>query len=605
MFNFKCGALLIIVVFLSVIQSQKVYSAHGVSIDGKLKYKSDFKRFDYTSKNARKGGSLVLHDLGSFDKMNPFTLKGTAPLGLNLFVFETLTQSSLDEPFAQYGLIAKDIELATDKLSVTFTIDDNAKFSDGTHVTPQDVKFSLDILKSKKSHPSYQIYLQDIIRAEVLDNHKVKFVFARKNRELHMIASQIPVLSQSFYKKYPFQFSAEESGKSMQAPLGSGPYIIDKVIPGKSIRYRRNHNYWAIDHPVRKGLYNFDTITVEYYKDQIVSLEAFKAGEFDFMNINIAKQWVRDLDGPMFSSGKLKKMRYPHKNNAGMQGFVFNTRKKVFQDLQVRKALGYALDFEWINKTLFFDQYTRSSSYFSNSNLAATGLPGEAEKLLLSPFENTLPAAVFTELLIAPSTAPPSSLRSNLRYASKILKKAGWVIKDGVRQNSKGDKLNFEILLASPSFERVMAPLVKNLQKIGVTASYRTADIALYEDRIKRFDYDMVVNVFGQSQSPGNEQRGMWHSQTVNQPGSRNLAGVSDPAIDKLVDSIIYAETQEDLTVASMALDRVLWHNYYVIPNWYLNSHRLTYNAGFAQPDILPLYYNPYQFLMTWWKKEN
>jgi microcin C transport system substrate-binding protein len=594
-------------IYLFVVTSFFIYlpgdasAAHGVSIDGKLKYSPGFKKFDYASEKAEKGGAIVLHDLGSFDKMNPFTLKGTAPLGLNFFVFETLSVSSLDEPFAQYGLIAKNIELAEDKLSVTFTLDKNARFSDGTPVTPEDVKFTLDILKSDLAHPSYQIYLQDITDAEIIDSRKLKMNFARKNRELHMIASQLPVLSRSFFQKYSFDSSGAVDSDVMVFPVGSGPYVIDKVVPGKSIRYRRNQDYWAKDHAARKGLFNFDSISVEYYQDQIVSVEALKAGEFDFMAINIAKQWERDLNGQAFASGKLIKKKYPHHNNAGMQGFVFNTRRKIFQDPRIRKSLGYALDFEWTNRSLFFDQYTRSNSYFSNSNLAASGLPGKRELELLIPFKDSLPQEVFSEALQAPTTDVPGGLRTNLKIAATILQDAGWNIKDGIRQNRQGETLSFEILLASPSFERVMAPFVKNLKKIGVKATYRTVDMALYEDSIKRFDYDMVVNVFGQSQSPGNEQRGMWHSMAADKHGSRNLAGVSDSAVDKLVDSIIYAETQEGLTAACQALDRVLWHNYYVIPNWYLGSHRLVYNSRFRQPAILPLYYDPYQFLMTWW----
>ncbi len=579
----------------------EAHGAHGVSIDGKLKYQPGFKQFDYVSEEAKKGGSLVLHALGSFDKMNPFTLKGSAPLGLNYFVFETLTVASLDEPFVQYGLIAKDIELAEDQLSLVFTLDEKAKFSDGTPITPEDVKFTLDTLKSDQAHPFYQIYLQDIKGADILDDRKIRFNFSVKNRELHMIASMLPVLPRSFYQKYPFKSAGTEKNGSLVFPSGSGPYVIEKVNPGKSIRYRRNDAYWAKDHPVRKGQFNFDSVTVEYYKDQIVSVEAFKAGEFDFMAVNIAKQWQRDLNGQGFSSGKLVKKRFSHKNNAGMQGFVFNSRRDFFKDPMVRKALGYALDFEWINKTLFFDQYTRSSSYFSNSSLAASGLPDKDELKLLTPFKDQLPQEVFSKPLLAPTTTPPANMRANLRLAAKILKNAGWNIKNGVREDSQGNKLSFEILLASPSFERVMAPFVKNLKKIGIKASYRTVDIALYEDRVKRFDFDMVVNVFGQSQSPGNEQRDMWHSVAASRNGSRNLAGVSSPVVDKLVESIIYAETQEELTASCKALDRVLWHSYYVIPNWYLGSHRLAYSARFRQPDNLPVYYDPHQLLMTWW----
>ncbi len=576
-----------------------VFAAHGVSIDGNLKYPPGFAHFEYVSPGALKGGDLTMHDLGSFDKMNPFTLKGQEPAGLTSFVFETLAVSSLDEPFAEYGLLAKDIELAEDRMSVTFTLDERAKFSDGTPVTVEDVKYSLDTLKSDKAHPQYQIYMKDIERAEILGKSRIRFHFARQNRELHMIAAQLPVMSKAFYENYGF--NGISSKDTMVPPIGSGPYIVEKVNPGKSITYRRNKDYWAAEHPVRKGMFNFDTITIDYYRDQIVSLEAFKAGEFDFMSINIAKQWARDLDGKLFDSGKLVKKLFPHKNNAGMQGFVFNTRRSLFQDRRVRKALGLALDFEWTNKTLFFDQYTRNNSYFSNSNLAAPGLPSEDELVLLEPFRKNLPQEVFTVSLVPPTTLPPSSLRKNLRQAKKLLTDAGWSVKNGVLTDSNGEQFSFEILLVSPSFERVMAPYVKNLQKLGINASYRTIDAALYIDRMKNFDFDMMVTVYGQSQSPGNEQRNYWHSSTADQKGSRNLAGIQSAVVDHLVDAIIYAATQEELTAACRALDRVLWYGYFVVPNWYLASHRLAYNAKFRQPETLPMYYSPDQLLMTWW----
>ncbi len=576
-----------------------VFAAHGVSIDGKLKYPASFTRFSYTSPMAVKGGRLVLHDLGGFDKMNPFTLKGSPPFGLDSFVFETLAVPSLDEPFAEYGLIASDISPAQDKKSVTFTIDDRARFSDGTPVTVQDVKYSLDILKSKQAHPFYQIYLQDISGAEILDSRRIRFHFSRPNRELHLIAAQLPILNKSFYEKNGFDPSNAE--KVMLPPIGSGPYVISEVHPGKSITYTRNKKYWAQDLPVRRGMFNFDTITIKYFKDQVISVEAFKAGEFDFMNVNIAKQWQRDMTGPKFTSGELIKKRFPHRNDAGMQGFVFNTRRPIFADPRVRRAIGLAFDFEWTNTTLFFNQYVRCNSYFSNSYLAATGVPQGEELALLEPFRKRLPPEVFTTPLTPPSTRPPASLRKNLRLAQKLLRAAGWRVRDGVLQDDAGHKFSFEILLASQSFERVMAPFVKNLRKLGIQASYRTIDAALYSARIKKFDFDMVVNVFGQSQSPGNEQRDYWSSSSATRTGSRNLAGVRDPVVDALVDRIVYAENQHDLVVACHALDRVLWYGYYVVPNWYLAVHRLAYSNKFRQPETLPLYYNPYQFLWTWW----
>ncbi|MCI5221869.1 MAG: ABC transporter substrate-binding protein [Candidatus Electrothrix sp. AR4] len=580
-----------------------LYAAHGVSVDGILKYPPEFTAFDYVTSKAKKGGSLTLHDLGGFDKMNPFTLKGLPPFGLSPFIFEQLAVSSLDEPFAAYGLIAKDIELAEDKKSVLFTLNETARFSDGSPVTVEDVKYSLDTLKSDQAHPMYQIYYHDIIGAEIVDQQKIRFLFAKPNRELHMIASQMTVLNKKFYTKHGF--GANGKGDPMLPPVGTGPYIIKNINQGKSITYELNPDYWAANHPTRKGVFNFKTITIKYFKDQIVSVEAFKAGEFDFMWVNIAKQWQRDLSGRHFKSGKLIKKTFAHKNNAGMQGFVFNTRRDLFKNPKVRQALTLALDFEWINNALFFNQYTRANSYFSNSDLAATGLPGKDELRLLNPlnekYPGKIPQEVFNAELTPPATATPNSLRGNLRQAKKILTEQGWNVKDGILTSAEGVPFKFEILLVSPSFERVMAPYVNNLEKLGVKASYRTIDAALYTDRMKSFDFDMTVTVFSQSQSPGNEQRDLWFSTSASKKGSRNLAGIQSPVVDSLVDSIIYAEHQKDLTAACKALDRVLWYGYYVVPNWYLAYHRVAFSSKFKQPETLPLYYDPYSLLYTWW----
>ena len=572
-------------------------AAHGISIDGKLKYNPDFKQFDYTSEQAKKGGALVLHDLGSFDKMNPFTLKGSPPSGLDNLVFETLAVSSLDEPFAAYGLIAKDIKLADDRLSVIYTIDENARFSDGSPITPEDVQFSLNTMKSDAAHPFYQAYLQDITGSDILDKNRIRFNFARVNRELHMIASQLPIFSRKYYTEHPFD------DPSMVPPVGSGPYVVDSVNPGKSITYKRNPDYWAIDHPTRKGMFNFDTITYKYFRDQIVSVEAFKANVFDFMYINIAKQWARDLVGPKFESKQIMKEYMPHRNNQGMQGFVFNQRNPLFQDRKVRKALGMAFDFEWANNKLFFNEYTRSASYFSNSHLAATGLPEGLELEYLQPFKDQLPPEIFTQPLTPFSSNTPNGIRDNLRAAKNILIEAGWIVEDGRLVDKEGKPFEFEILLVSPSFERVMAGYVNNLSKLGVNASYRTIDPALYIDRLNRFDFAMTVHVFGQSQSPGNEQRDFWYSESADRQGARNLIGIKDPIVDQLVDKIIYATTQEELQAACKALDRVLWYGYYVVPNWYVARHRISYWNKFNRPETLPLYYNPIQALMTWWVK--
>ena len=589
-------------IVFSIISATTLQAAHGVSIDGSLKYPENFRQFDYVAKDAKKGGKLLLHDNGSFDKMNPFTLKGTAPFGLEMFVFESLAEGSLDEPFAEYGLIASDIVLADDKMSVTFTINPDARFSDGSTVRPEDVAYSLKTLKSDKVHPFYPYYYQDIKETKILDTHRIQFFFAKPNRELHMIAAQIPVMSEQFYRKYSFD---GEGADSMRPPIGSGPYIVSNVNQGKSISYTRNPGYWAKEHPVRKGMYNFDSISINYYKDQIVAVEAFKAGEFDFMMVNIAKQWARDMVGSRFDSGELVKKRFPYKNNAGMQGFLMNSRRELFQDVRIRQALGLAFDFEWTNKSLFYDQYIRTSSFFSNSYLAATGLPQGMELSYLNEVKKSIPKEVFTTPLSAPTSNIRGGMRTNLRNAQKLFKEAGWKVKDGKLKNASGRVFTFEILLVSPSFERVIAPFAKNLKKLGVHVDYRTIDPALYTDRVQNFDFDMIVHVYGQSLSPGNEQKNYWHSSVADEPGSKNLAGIKNSAVDAMVEKIVYATTAEELTAACKALDRILWYGYYIIPNWYLDVHRLAYHNIFSQPATLPLYYNHLQLLMTWWAKDS
>lgn len=593
----KCISFILLCSARILVSALPVFAAHGVSLDGALKYPADFTRFAYTSPEAKVGGNLILHDIGSFDKMNPFTLKGNAPEGLAALVFEPLAVKSLDEPFAMYGLIAQDIALAEDGLSVTFTLNPAARFADGTPLTAADVKFSLDTLKSEAAHPFYQSYFQDITSAEIKAVGQITFHFSRKNRELHLIACELPILSQAFYEKHPF------NDEGMTVPVGSGPYTVKEVIPGKAITYQRNPEYWGARQPTRLGMFNYETMTYKYYKDQVVAVEAFKAHDFDFLAVNIAKQWVRDLTGSNFASKKIIKESLDHRNNAGMQGFVMNLRRPLFQDRRIRQALILAFDFAWTNQSLFFDQYTQSSSYFSNSDLAASGLPTGLELSYLTPFKAQLPAEVFTQAPTPVSTQAPASIRQNLGQAKSLLTAAGYTVKDNMLVDGRGQQLSFEILLVSSSFERVIEPYVKNLQKLGIKATYRTIDPALYTLRVKDFNFDMVVNVYGQSQSPGNEQRDYWHSSAAERPGSRNLMGLQDPVIDQLVDRIIYATKGEELTAACRALDRVLWYGYYLVPNWYVGTHRLAYWDLFAKPATLPLYYQPDQALMTWWMK--
>ena len=581
---------------LLVLFAEHSFGAHGVSLDGTIKYPVDFKHFDYVYENAPKGGRLVLHDIGSFDKLNPFTFKGNSPYGLEELIYEPLTVEALDEPFSSYGLLASDISIAEDRKSVTFTLNPEAMFSDGTPVTADDVAFTLDTLKSDKAHPYYHFYYADITGYDIISPLKIRLLFAQPNRELHIIAGQIRIMSKKFHEKHPF--GDEIVDGQYIFPTGTGPYVIDSINFGKSITYKRNPHYWATRHPVRAGMFNYDEITVKYYLDQTVALEAFKAGEFDFISINIAKQWARDMKGKNFRNGAIQKNTFPHKNNAGIQGFLMNTRKQLFQDVRVRKALTLILDFRFINSALFHDQYVRNDSFFSNSYLAAKGLPSGLELEYLEPFKDQLPPEIFSQPIGLPAD---HSHRENLIEAMELLKEAGWHIKDNKLVNERNEPFRFSITLVSPSFERVMAVYVDDLQRLGIQAEYRAIDPALYVERLKKFDYDMIVVTYGQSQSPGNEQKNYWHSSAADREGSKNYAGIKSPAVDALVDRIIYSRTKEELQASCKALDRVLWFGYYIVPNWYLSYYRLAFWNKFNFPDTSPLYYDPFQLVMTWW----
>ncbi|MEO5332896.1 MAG: extracellular solute-binding protein [Magnetococcus sp. YQC-5] len=571
---------------------------HGASLDGILKYPHDFKGFDYTSPNAKPGGVLTLHAIGGFDKMNPYTLKGSAPDFLEPLIFEHLMVQSMDEPFSQYGLLAQKVIVAPDGLSVTFHLDPEARFSDDSPLTAEDVKFSLETLQSDKAHPFYQSYWRDIVGADVLTPQSIRIRFRQANRELPLIAGEIPVMSRAFFAKTPF---AEEN---LTTPLGSGPYVVEEFKPGKILTYKKNPNYWGQNRPVNRGLYQFERIVLKFYKDPVVALEGFKAGEFDFMSENNSKQWARDYDGPKFTQGLIKKETLPHKRGAGMQGLIFNLRRPFFQDIRVRKALTLALDFEWSNENLFYGQYTRSTSYFSNSELAAQGTPSPEELALLNPLRDQLDPAVFGPVQLPPSTTPPNSLRKNLRDAAKLFQEAGWKLgQDRMLVNEQGTRFEFEALLANPAFERILAPYAANLEKLGVTLKYRSVDPSLYQSRVHDFDYDMIVNGFDQSQSPGNEQRDMWHSASADIKGSHNRIGIKDPAVDALLEKLIYAKSRKELITACRALDRVLLAGHYLVPNWHLTYHRIAYWDRFQRPATLPLYYSPEGWLFSWWMK--
>ncbi len=564
---------------------------HGASMYGDLKYGPDFTHFDYANPDAPKGGTLTLSAIGSFDNLNQFILKGNNAAGLGL-LFDTLTAGSLDEPFSEYGLIAESIEMPADRSWVIFTLRPEARFQDGTPITVDDVIWTLDTLKTK-GHPFYRAYYANIVKAEKVGERQVKMIFDGKmNRELPLIAGQMPVLPKHYYEKVEFDKT------TLTPPLGSGPYRIKRVDPGRTIVYERDPDYWGAALPVNRGRNNFDEVRYEYYRDANVALEAFKAGDYDIQIENNSKDWATAYTGPPFDKKLIVREEIPNQRGTGMQGFVFNTRRAIFKDPKVRAALAYAFDFEWTNENLFYGQYQRTESYFSNSELASSGLPSAAELKLLDPYRAELPEEVFTKEYRAPSTEG-TDLRHNLRTALEMLRAAGWEVQNGRLVNKEtGQPLAFEILLVQPAFERIVGPFVQNLKRLGVQATMRTVDTAQYQNRLDDFDFDMVVGSWGESQSPGNEQRDYWGSQAADTRGSRNLAGIKSKVVDDLIDKMVSAPSRADLVSATHALDRVLLWGHYVIPHWHITYDRVAYWNKFSRPTIDPKYGID---LFAWW----
>jgi microcin C transport system substrate-binding protein len=562
----------------------RVTTVHGLSLFGNLKYPPTFKHFDYVNPDAPKGGEVRLAAIGTFDSLNPFVLKGVSAVGIGQ-IFDTLTVASTDEASTEYGLVAETVEVPADHSWVAFTLRPEAKFHDGSPITVDDVIWTFQALKTK-GHPFYRSYYGQVAKAEAVGPRKVKFTFAPgENRELPLITGQMPVLSKAYWSKRDFEKT------TLEPPLGSGPYRVESVDPGRSITYRRVKDYWAAKLPVRVGHDNFDVIRYDYYRDSTVALEAFKAGQYDFRQENVAKNWATAYNTPAVAQGLIKKEEIPNQVPTGMQAFVFNTRRPVFQDRRVRQALGYAFDFEWANKNLFFGAYARTKSYFSNSELASSGLPSPEEIKVLEPFRAQLPPDLFTKPYEPPKTDGSGDIRGNLREALAILKDAGWTVQGGKLVNAKsGGPLQFEVLLSDPSFERITLPFAKNLERLGVTARVRTVDTAQYQNRVDNFDFDMTVAVWPESLSPGNEQTDNWVSERAGDPGSRNLAGVRDPVVDKLVGLVISAPDRESLIARTRALDRVLLWGFYVIPHWHIQNFRVAYWDKFDRPRVPPKY---------------
>jgi microcin C transport system substrate-binding protein len=555
----------------------------GIAMHGQPRYGADFKHFDYVNPDAPKGGSVRLADSGSFDSLNPFIIKGEPAAGLGL-TYDSLTVQSADEAFTEYGLLAETIETPADRSWVQFTLRAEARWHDGQPITADDLLFSFQTLREKGA-PFYRFYYASVETTEKIDERTVRFVFKPgDNRELPLILGQLPVLPKHYWEGREFDKT------TLEPPLGSGPYRIKSFEPGRRIVYERVADYWGKDLAVNRGRNNFDIMTYDYYRDRTVELEAFKAGQFDYRLENSAKNWATAYDVPAVRDGLLVKEEIHHNRPAGMQGFVYNTRRGQFTDPRVRAALAYAFDFEWSNKNLFYGQYKRTRSYFDNSELGATGLPGPEELKILEPFRGKIPEEVFTREYNPPATDGTGRIRDNLREGDNLLKEAGWIIKDGKRVHGQtGRPFEFVITLVSPDFERVALPFAKNLERLGVTARVRTVDTAQYLRLLENFDYDMIVFPFGQSASPGNEQRLYWGSDAADQPGSRNFVGIKDEAIDALVEQLIAAPDRESLIVRTRALDRVLQWGFYVIPHFHQDYDRIAYWAIFGRPQVTPV----------------
>lgn len=575
--------------------STQAAERHGLSAFGELKYPAGFTRFEYVNPDAPKGGRLSMMGVGStltFDSFNPFILNGDQAQGLEL-LFDSLMVRAADEPDAMYGLVASGAEIAADGLSVTFTLRPEAKWADSTALTADDVCFSFDTLKTKGDWASYRAPLTDVTRCEIVGEGRVRYTFQGKQlRDLPLTVAGLPIISKTYYTtKEDFEKT------SLKPPLGSGPYEIGDFRQGTFVTYRRRATYWAKDLPVNRGRYNFDEIRYEYFRDRTAGLEAFKAGSYDLREEFTSRDWATAYDIPQVRDGRILKLTLPDENPSGTQGFFLNLRRIKFQDVRVRQALGFAFDFEFMNKNLFYGLYTRTQSYFENSPMKAHGAPGEDELKLLSASKDKLPAAVFGPVYVPPVTDGSGTDRRLLSQAAKLLDEAGWTSQGGKRVKN-GETLAIEFLIDEPSFERVLGPYINNLKAIGIDANIRRVDAAQYERRVKSFDFDIITTRFVMRLTPGVELKAYFGSQAAKQDGSRNLAGIADPVIDGLVDTALEAHGRGELDTAVNALDRVLRAGHYWVPHWYKAAHNIAVWNKFSWPEKKPKYDRG---IDTWW----
>ena len=582
------------------------WSAHGYALWGDLKYPEGFAHFEYVNPQAPRGGPLRLVSntrASTFDKYNPFTIKGSAPAYLSDLMFDSLLVASLDETGSGYGLLAQDIAVAADGLSATFKLRPQARFHDGLPVLAADVKHSFDTLMGPYTSPAYKTLLEDVAGIEVVDDRTVRYRFKKPNRELPLTVGGLPVFSRSW---------GLEAGKPkrfdqvvMDIPIGSGPYKIGPVRFGKDITYVRDPAYWGRDLNVRRGMANFDQITVKIYKDNTARLEALKAGEFDLMRFFSAGDWARRVKGKRFDSGELFKGEFRHRLPSGFQSFVINGRRDKFKDVRVRQALGLAMDYEWMNRQLFYGAYQRVNGLFGNTDCQASGEPTPAEISLLEPWRAQVPPAVFGAMAQAPRTDGDSSLRQNLRRARDLLAQAGWTIEQGVLRNAQGQAFEVNYLDSNEGGARVVSPWARNLEKLGIKLNYRAVDYALYQQRLQKFDFDITTIAYGGTHSPGQEYADLFGSKAALTEDSGNLTGMSNPAVDALIERMVAAKTKADLLPACRALERVIAHSHVLVPQWSAPTHRMVYNQQrLARPPQMPPYVTGEVWaLFTWWSR--
>ncbi|VEF11593.1 extracellular solute-binding protein [Pseudomonas fluorescens] len=600
--------LLLISLALSSTASATITESHGYAQFGTLKYPARFTHFDWVNPQAPKGGTLRVMAFGTFDTVNPYTFKGTSPVttanflqyGINelnepLMVGTGQYSPSGDEPASSYGLIAQSVEYSEDRSWVVFNLRPEARFHDGTPITAYDVAFSYRLLL-KEGHPLYRTALQEVLRVDILNKQRIRFVLKRSGNPLLILRlGELPVLPQHYWKDRDFKAT------TFEPPLGSGPYRITSVTPGRQLIFERVKDYWGRDLPVNRGKYNFDRMEVEFYRDSDVAFEAFKAGEFDIYIEHQAKNWVNGYNFPAVRRGEVIKAQIPHHIPTQSQGLFMNTRRATFADVKTREALGLMFDFEWTNRALFSNAYKRTTSYYPNSEFSASGLPVGHEWLMLKPYKDQLPARLFTEPFTLPQTDGRGIPRETMRKALALLAEAGWKLHGQRLQNASGQPLRFELLLVNPSLERLYQPYIENLNSIGIDARLRTVDRAQYKQRLDQFDFDMISMTLGQTLSPGLEQWQYFHSSQVNVKGSKNYAGIANPVVDHLLEQLLAARTRDEQVAAGKALDRVLLWQHYSIPNWYLNYHRLAYRNRLAFVTTPPYTLG----LSAWWLKSS